>query len=112
MESAPTRTKREAQVYELHFEVVSKVRLIEASILLANGDVAMMERLTKSQTRERIQSLATVIRILREVSSSGTMFILQRPPPVRAVTARSPVAGEKADIAGMERILEHWRDLG
>jgi cell filamentation protein len=48
--------------YKLHFEVVSKERLIEASILSANGDVAMMERLLDEITdTERIQSLAKVI---------------------------------------------------
>ena len=33
MERAPTRNKREAQLYELHFEVVSKERLIETAFL-------------------------------------------------------------------------------
>ena len=48
--------------YKLHFEVVSKERLIQASILSANGDVAMMERLFDEITdTERIQSLAKVI---------------------------------------------------
>jgi cell filamentation protein len=48
--------------FKLHFEVVSKERLIQASILSANGDVAMMERLLDEITdTERIQSLAKVI---------------------------------------------------
>ena len=48
--------------FKLHFEVVSKERLIQASILSANGDVAMMERLMDEITdTERIQSLAKVI---------------------------------------------------
>jgi hypothetical protein len=48
--------------FKLHFEVVSKERLIQASILSANGDVAMMERLFDEITdTERIQSLAKVI---------------------------------------------------
>ncbi len=47
---------------KLHFEVVSKERLIEASILSAKGDVAMMERLFDEITdTERIQSLTKVI---------------------------------------------------
>jgi cell filamentation protein len=48
--------------YKLHFEVVSKERLIQASILSANGDVTMMERLLDEITdMERIQPLAKVI---------------------------------------------------
>jgi hypothetical protein len=48
--------------FKLHFEVVSKERLIQASILSASGDVAMMERLLNEITdTERIQSLAKVI---------------------------------------------------
>ena len=48
--------------FKLHFEVVTKERLIQASILSANGDVAMMERLFDEITdTERIQSLAKVI---------------------------------------------------
>src|ERR1017187_8400026 len=45
--------------FKLHFEVVSKERLIYASILSAGGDVAMMERLFDEITdTERIQSPA------------------------------------------------------
>ena len=48
--------------YKLHFEVVSKERLIQASIQSANGDVAMMERLLDEiSNTERIQPLAKVI---------------------------------------------------
>jgi cell filamentation protein len=48
--------------FKLHFEVVSKERLIQASILSASGEVAMMERLLDEITdTERIQSLAKVI---------------------------------------------------
>ena len=48
--------------FKLHFAVVSKERLIQASILSANGDVAMMERLLDEITdTARIQSLAKVI---------------------------------------------------
>ncbi len=48
--------------FKLHFEVVSKERLIQASILSANGDVGMMGRLFDEITdTERIQSLAKVI---------------------------------------------------
>lgn len=48
--------------FKLHFEVVSKERLIQASIISANGDVVMMERLFDEITdTERIQSLAKVI---------------------------------------------------
>jgi cell filamentation protein len=48
--------------FRLHFEVVSKERLIQASILSASGDVAMMERLLDEITdTERVQSLAKVI---------------------------------------------------
>jgi cell filamentation protein len=50
---------------KLHFEIVSKERLIQASILSANGDVAMMERLLDEITdTERIQPLVKVIRHL------------------------------------------------
>jgi cell filamentation protein, protein adenylyltransferase len=48
--------------YKLHFEVVSKERLVQASILSANGDTAMMERLLDEITEtERIQPLVKVI---------------------------------------------------
>jgi cell filamentation protein, protein adenylyltransferase len=48
--------------YKLHFEVVSKERLVQASILSANGDVEMMVRMMDEITdTERIQSLAKVI---------------------------------------------------
>lgn len=48
--------------FKLHFEVVGKERLIQASVLSANGDVAMMERLLDEITdTERIQPLAKVI---------------------------------------------------
>lgn len=36
--------------FKLHFEVVSKERLVQASILSANGNLAMMERLTNEIT--------------------------------------------------------------
>ena len=48
--------------YKLHFEVVSRERLVQASILSANGDVDMMVRLMDEITdTERIQPLAKVI---------------------------------------------------
>ena len=48
--------------YKLHFEIVSKERLIQASILSGNGNVAMMERLLDEITdTERIQPLTKVI---------------------------------------------------
>jgi len=48
--------------YKLHFEVVSKERLVQASILSANGEIAMMTRLMDEITdTERIQPLAKVI---------------------------------------------------
>jgi len=48
--------------YKLHFEVVSKERVVQASILSANGDVDMMVRLMDEITdTERIQPLAKVI---------------------------------------------------
>jgi cell filamentation protein len=48
--------------FKVHFEVLSKERLIQASILSAKGEVAMMERLLDEITdTERIQSLAKVI---------------------------------------------------
>lgn len=56
------RQLAESLGYKLHFEVVSKERLVQASILSANGDVAMMERLMDEITdTERIQPLAKVI---------------------------------------------------
>jgi cell filamentation protein len=52
--------------YKLHFEVVSKERLVQASILSANGDFEMMVRLMDEITdTERIQPLAKVIDYLR-----------------------------------------------
>ncbi len=48
--------------YKLHFEVVSKERLVQASILSASGNVDMMVRLMDEITdTERIQPLAKVI---------------------------------------------------
>lgn len=48
--------------YKLHFEVVSKERLVQASILSANDDFDMMVRLMDEITdTERIQPLAKVI---------------------------------------------------
>jgi len=48
--------------FKLHFEVVSKERLIQASILSASGDLSMMERLTDEiSDTERIQPLAKLI---------------------------------------------------
>lgn len=53
--------------YRLHFEVVSRERLVKASILSANGDVAMMVRLMDEITDiERIQPLAKVIEHLEQ----------------------------------------------
>jgi len=52
--------------YKLHFEVVSKERLVQASILSANGEIAMMERLMDEITdTERIQPLAKVIDLFK-----------------------------------------------
>ncbi len=48
--------------FKLHFEVVSKERLVQASILSASGDVTMMERLTDEiSDTERIQPLTKLI---------------------------------------------------
>lgn len=48
--------------FKLHFEVVSKERLVRASSLSANGDLSMMERLIDEITdTERIQPLVKVI---------------------------------------------------
>jgi cell filamentation protein len=56
------RQLAESLGYKLHFEVVSKERLVQASIFSANGDMAMMGRLTDEITdTERIQPLAKVI---------------------------------------------------
>lgn len=53
--------------YKLHFEVVSKERLVQASILSANGDVSMMMRLMDEITdTERIQPLTKVIDHLKQ----------------------------------------------
>jgi cell filamentation protein len=53
--------------FKLHFEVVSKERLVQASILSANGDLAMMERLTDEITdTDRIQPLIKVISHLEQ----------------------------------------------
>jgi len=51
--------------FELHFEAVSKERLIQASVFSASGDLAMMDRLMDEITdTERIQPLIKVIRFL------------------------------------------------
>ena len=56
------RQLAESLGYKLHFEVVSKERLVQASIFSANGDVTMMERLLDEiSDTERIQPLAKVI---------------------------------------------------
>jgi len=48
--------------YPPHFEVVSKERLVQASILSAHGDFSMMERVMDEITdTERIQAVAKVI---------------------------------------------------
>lgn len=48
--------------FKLHFEVVSRERLVEASILSANGDLTTMERLADEiSDTERIQSLTKLI---------------------------------------------------
>jgi len=48
--------------FTLHFEVVSKERLVQASILSAHGDLSMMERLTDEiSNTERIQPLTKLI---------------------------------------------------
>lgn len=48
--------------YKLHFGVVSKERLVQASILSTNGDLGMMQRLMDEITdTERIQPLIGVI---------------------------------------------------
>lgn len=53
--------------YKIHFEVVSKERLIQASMLSANGDVSMMERLMDEITdTERVQPLTKVIQHLEK----------------------------------------------
>jgi cell filamentation protein len=56
------RQLAESLGHKLIFDVVSKERNIQASVLSANGDVAMMERLLDEITdTERIQPLAKVI---------------------------------------------------
>ncbi len=51
--------------YKLHFEAVTQERLVQASVLSANGDLAMMERLMDEITdTERVQPLAKVIQHL------------------------------------------------
>ncbi len=59
------RQLAESLSYKLHFEVVSKERLVQASILSTNGDIAMMVRLMDEITDpERIEPLVKVIRHL------------------------------------------------
>jgi len=54
--------------FELHFEVVTRDRLVQASILSANGDVAMMVRLMDEITdTDRIQPLAKIITYFEQV---------------------------------------------
>jgi cell filamentation protein len=81
--------------FKLHFEVVSKERLIQASILSASGDVAMMERLLDEITdTERIQSLANVIAHLESGQFKWNDIYLATTTPVRAMPALSPAATE------------------
>ena len=48
--------------FKLHFDVVSKERLVQASVQSANGDLSMMERLTDEiSDTERIQPLVKLI---------------------------------------------------
>lgn len=53
--------------FPMHFEVVSRERLIQASVNAMRGDVSMMERLMDEITNtDRIQPLKKVIRFLGE----------------------------------------------
>ncbi len=48
--------------FKLRFEVISRERLVQASILSANGDLSMMERLTDEiSDTERVQPLSKLI---------------------------------------------------
>jgi cell filamentation protein len=54
--------RRTETIHKLRFDVVSKERNIQASVLSAEGNLAMMERLLDEiADTERIQPLATVI---------------------------------------------------
>jgi fido (protein-threonine AMPylation protein) len=81
--------------YKLHFEVVSKERLVQASILSANGNVDMMVRLMDEITdTERIQPLAKVIDHLKRTISNGMTFTLRPLLQVSStpVHSRAPMA--------------------
>jgi len=73
--------------YKLHFTVVSKERLIQASILSATGDMTMMERLLDEITdTERIQPLAKVITHLEKKGFNWNDFYLATTTPGQTYT--------------------------
>jgi cell filamentation protein len=93
--------------FKLHFEVVSKERLIQASILSANGDVAMMERLMDEITdTERVQSLAKVIAHLENSRFGWNDIYLATPE--KTMLAHSPVATEPTFPFAMTKTEFSW----
>jgi cell filamentation protein len=73
--------------YELHFEVVSRERLVQASVLSAHGDVAMTSRLMDEITNtERIQSLANLITYFEQVQFKWNDVYLATTTPGESYT--------------------------
>ena len=70
--------------YNLHFEVISMERLVQASILSANGDVSMMVRVMDEITNtERIQPLTKVIAYFETVQFNWNDVYLATTTPGR-----------------------------
>jgi cell filamentation protein len=73
--------------YKLHFEVVSKERLVQASIWSASGDVNMMVRLMDEITdTERIQPLTKVIDHLKQHDFNWNDIYIATTTPGRQYT--------------------------
>jgi|SRR5579859_2254056 len=73
--------------HRLHFEIISKERMIQASILSASGNSGMMERLMDEITNtERIQPLKKVIEHLREHDFNWNEVYLATTTPGQSYT--------------------------
>lgn len=73
--------------HELHFEVVSRERLVQASVLSAHGDVTMTSRLMDEITdTERIQPLANLITYFEKVQFKWNDIYLATTTPGESYT--------------------------
>jgi hypothetical protein len=74
--------RRTETIHKLRFDVVSKERNIQASVLSAEGDLAMMERLLDEITdTERIQPLVKVIVHLEKLNYARNERYWRQTPP-------------------------------